>query len=348
MIRQETASSQRAGSAPVVARSSAVILLYHRVIDLPSDPQSLCVAPRNFEQHLQVLRERFRVDPLETCTERLKHGNPAAGTVVITFDDGYADNLDHAKPLLARFDCPATVFVTARRERSDREFWWDELERLIIEPGNLPRRLRIGINGEPFEWDFEGSAARGAHDARAHAGWNVLTNEDPTRRHALYRILCGKLRPLPVVERNRLLDGLRTWAGVPPTGRATHRTLTDEQIAELATGGLIEIGAHSVTHSVLANQPLESQREEITASKARLERIIDGPVCSFSYPFGGRRDYTTATVDLVRRAGFSRACSSFAAPIDPNTDPFQLPRHIVRDWDGDTFATRLKAWFSGE
>ena len=51
--------------------------------------------------------------------------------MLVTFDDGYADNLYEALPVLQRFDIPATVFVSTDAVVQAREFWWDELERLV-------------------------------------------------------------------------------------------------------------------------------------------------------------------------------------------------------------------------
>ena len=112
----------------------------------------------------------------------------------------------------------------------------------------------------------------------------------------------------------------------------------------LAQGGLIEIGAHTVTHSVLAALTPSSQREEIKESKRFLEELLGRKVASFAYPYGRRCDYSEQSVALVREAGFAHACSNFAGVVGRNSDLFQLPRVQVRDWDGDEFAGRLSAW----
>jgi peptidoglycan/xylan/chitin deacetylase (PgdA/CDA1 family) len=74
--------------------------------------------------------------------------------VVITFDDGYADNLHNAKPLLERYDIPATVFVTTGHIGHEREFWGDELDRLLLQPSTLPELLGLSINGSPYQWEL--------------------------------------------------------------------------------------------------------------------------------------------------------------------------------------------------
>jgi peptidoglycan/xylan/chitin deacetylase (PgdA/CDA1 family) len=112
----------------------------------------------------------------------------------------------------------------------------------------------------------------------------------------------------------------------------------------MAEDGLVEIGSHTVTHPVLATLPVTAQRDEIRQSKAGLEDILGCEVTSFSYPHGS---YTPETVDLLREAGFTQACSSIADVVWQSTDGFQLPRRIVKDWDGEAFARRLEEWFSG-
>jgi peptidoglycan/xylan/chitin deacetylase (PgdA/CDA1 family) len=121
----------------------AIILLYHRVIDLPSDPQLLCVSPRNFADHLQVIRECGRTIHMKALGQVLQHGNRGQCAVIVTFDDGYADNLNNAKPLLERYDILATVFVTTGYLGPKKAFWYDGLERIFLGGEILPDELRL-------------------------------------------------------------------------------------------------------------------------------------------------------------------------------------------------------------
>lgn len=322
----------------------AIILLYHRVAELPADPQWLAVSPRNFESHLRTLRHRAHPLSLRQLAHRLRAGAAPRRAVVVTFDDGYADNLHIAKPLLARHNIPATVFVTSGQTDSAREFWWDELERLLLCAGMLPPDLTVVAGGRMRQWSLRDAAHYSPEAAAQYRGWTVLSPTDPTPRHTLYRQLCDLVRPLAAPDREAVLASVRAWAGAGAEGRATHRALTAAGLRQLAADGLVEVGAHTVTHPVLASLPLEAQRAEMAQSKTALEAALGAPVTSFAYPYGTRSDYTPDTVALARQAGFEQACSNFPGAARRGTDPFQLPRMLVRDWPADEFARRLDGW----
>ncbi len=325
----------------------ACILLYHRVAEVPSDPQLLCVTPQHFAEHLEILRAYGYPMRLQELIPALRDRSMPRRTVVVTFDDGYADNLLNAKHLLERYAVPATVFAAVDYLGHEHEFWWDELDRILLQPGTLPARLRLSIDGSVLEWDLGTATHYGAADFARHRAWNVLEQDDPSPRHAIYRALCPRLRPMAEAKRRRILAELQTWAGTGERGRATHRALALAEVTQLSAGELVEVGAHTLTHSVLSTLPARVQQSEIVGSKARLEAMLDRPVCSFAYPYGTRSDYTPETVALVRQAGFACACSNFDGVAWRGTDFFELPRMLVRDWDGDEFAKRLRRWFAG-
>jgi peptidoglycan/xylan/chitin deacetylase (PgdA/CDA1 family) len=317
-----------------------LILLYHRVAESRSDPWELCVSPRHFAEHLEVLRQHTRPVRLQQLTQTFTEGNLPERSVVITFDDGYADNLYNAKPMLEHSDIPATFFLSTGYIGHEREFWWDELERLLLQPGTLPKTLHLSANGRSYRWEL-GEAVDYTEDAfdyyRRWRAWEKA----PTSRHALYSSLWELLNPMSEAERQKVLDEILRWAGGESMARPTHRSLSLEEVVALAQGELSEIGAHTVTHPALSALPAASQRGEIRQSKARLEEILCCPVPSFSYPYGNQHHYTAETVSIVREAGFACACSNFAGVVERTTDPSQLPRAAVPDYGGKKFARWL-------
>ena len=323
----------------------ALILAYHRVGErLPSDPHALRVTPSSFSEQLTVLRRRWMPLRLEEIVSALHVGDLPPHAVVVTFDDGYADNLECATPLLERYDVPATVFITTGYLGGRREFWWDELERILLHSASLPATLTLTIGGRTRRWRV-GSLRDG--DARPPCAepWNVEMRHAPTARHALYRALHPQLRPLEDTQRQAVLEQLRRWSGIDAGVRPTHRPLSVEELVRLAAGGRVDIGAHTVTHPVLAALPVAAQQREIQASKEQLEFLLGAPVNSFAYPYGSSQDYAQRTVALVRAAGFASACANIPEPVWQGSDPYQLPRFLVRDWDGEEFSRRLRAWF---
>jgi peptidoglycan/xylan/chitin deacetylase (PgdA/CDA1 family) len=282
---------------------------------------------------------------LQQLVEALQTGRLPRRAVAITFDDGYADNLYNAKPLLERYDSPATVFVASGYVDQNREFWWDELERLLLEPGTLPRTLKLDVGGNVCEWELGEASEHNRKAADRTRHWNAFHEDNPTARHYMYRTLCRKLRPLDTDARQRVLDEIRMQGTNLQEARLTHRPLTSEEVGCLSKDGLVDVGAHTVTHPVLSAVGACAQWHEITQSKRALEEILEHPVTTFAYPYGSRSDYTAETVASVKRAGFLGACSNFFGSVRHFSEHFELPRVVVRNWDGDMLARLLRRWF---
>ena len=320
-----------------------LILLYHRVAELPSDPYLLSVTPQHFAEHLEVLQQHG-VMPLQQLIQAVQNGNMPSQGIVVTFDDGYADNLYNAKPLLEHYDIPATVFVSSGCIGQKREFWWDELDRLLLQPGTLPATLHLNINGTNYQWELGEVADYSVDNALRDRGWHLYQPDDPSLRHQLFRSLHQLLNALSPTERWQVLDELCVWAGVETTGRATHRMLLPAEVAQLAEDKLVEVGAHTVTHPVLSELPIAVQRHEIQQSKTDLEAILGHAVTSFAYPHGRRSDFTAETIAIAQETGFTCACTTVLDLVRRSTNYFQLPRATVQDCDGETFAQRLEGW----
>ena len=322
-----------------------LVLLYHSVARTLSDPWGVRVQPRNFAEQMTVLREHAHPMSLPEFHAALDAGAVPARAVVVTFDDGYVDNLLVAKPVMIRHRVPGTVFVASGYVGSSREYWWDELDRLLLSPGALPRHFTVAVGDNTFNADLQGDASLSLLKAWRSRRWRGWQAACPTRRHPVYRDLWELLRKATTAQREAALESLRIKFNRREGGRPTHRCVTLPQLRELAADGLIEIGAHTATHPSLGAISVDDQRREISESKAALEGMLQKAITSFAYPFGSKDDYSQATIDLLKWAAFSRACSNFPEAISPQTDRFQLPRRVVQDWDGREFIAWLEKWF---
>ncbi len=322
----------RAGAATWRRRllGSGAILLYHRVTAVPRDPQLLCVHPQRFRAQMELLRNAFIPLPLPEMVRLAKRGLLPRRSVAVTFDDGYHDNLHEALPALTEFGIPATFFVAGNASVRAEPFYWDALENVFLHAGPLPACLRVRASGTTHEW-------RLTHDDAAPAEDGVVT------RHALYQAVCRAVRPLGRDQRSALLASLHAWAGITPCPRPSHRALTDEEIRILAAAPGVEIGAHTVDHLWLAAHTRDVQREQVDNSRRALEQLLGQPVSSFAYPYGAPTSYSAATIDVVRSAGFQRACANVPRRVERCSDVMQLPRYLVRDVTAETLRTQMEA-----
>jgi peptidoglycan/xylan/chitin deacetylase (PgdA/CDA1 family) len=312
-----------------------VILCYHRIFEPETDPHLLSVSPDHFRQQLEVVKriaQPLSLDELSLCLER--GAFPRRG-VVITFDDGYLDNLDNALPILQAADIPATIYIATGNVGVNREFWWDDLERLVLTSDKLPARLQLTIEGRSCHW---------ATDSEIDADWNVLAAGTRSARQQTFCDLHTALRPVPAIQQREVLDQLCQLTGASQEARPFYRCLTGPELETLAREPLITLGAHTISHCDLNARAQAEQEAEISGSKEQLEKIIGRAVEHFSYPYGSCNDDSVA---ICAEKGFRSAVTCIDQPVERNAPPYLLPRFLVRNWDGAEFERRLQRFFRG-
>ena len=303
--------------------------MYHRVARLAHDPWHLAVSPDRFAEQIEALVQFRHVVPLRWLVAQLAQGRVPRNAAVVTFDDGYADVLGAARPVLERHSCPATVFLMTGAIGDDRGFWWDELSSLLFEPSSLPLELRIDIAGHPHGWRTGGKLATdGGRD-----GPIVV-------REQLHDELWRLLRPLDPESRSDLIIRLCAWVGAEVGTKSMHRPLSAEEVHRLAAPGFIDIGAHTVTHPQLSLLDGAGQLGEIEGSRRACEELVGRPIDTFAYPFG---DFDDSAATSVHDCGFTCACAAQGGAVPRQIDPMRLPRFGVGNWRGDDLARRLTA-----
>jgi peptidoglycan/xylan/chitin deacetylase (PgdA/CDA1 family) len=295
-----------------------VVLIYHRVTTLASDPHLLAVTPDNFRAHLRYLKDHFPIVRFESDWADIKEP-----TVVITFDDGYADNALEALPILEELEVPVTFFVSTGTIDTRNEFWWDELERIFLGEFEFPESFAL-------------------EDSRFGKIWPTVSAAD---RLKLYQDIHPLMQRLDFSSREKWLQQIRRWAQAGEVGRETHRAMTVHELRRLAQSQWVTIGAHTVSHPVLSALPAAAQKKEISDSRNQLEALLKREVKVFSYPFGWKTDYNDDSIEICKESGFIKVAANVPGQAHRWSDPFQVPRHLVRNWPLDLFAEEMKTFW---
>ena len=282
-----------------VPEAGATILVYHSVADVWggtwTDPRFWVPEPV-FRAQLEYLKQHRTVVSLADLVESLAAGrSPAPGTVVLTFDDAYLDHATVAVPLLKSLELPATFFVPTGWV-GGRAPWADDLYGALAHRRNA--RLDLGTSGR-FDLRWPG------HLRRA------------------YRVLESQLMHMADPdERLALIDRVR--AQLETYGRPPRRTMTWDELRELAGQPGVEIGAHGVQHLSLPKLSPQAQRAEIEDGVDRLEHELHRRPRFFAYPYG---HHDAATDAIVAKFGFSAvAVEKDSYRVDAAADPMHLGR----------------------
>ena len=310
--------------------------MYHRICREAVDPWAITVPPEDFDEQLAVLAESGAVVDL-AAFKRSETFTRNGARLAITFDDGYVDNLLTALPTLERYELPATLFVVGRAIGRRREFWWDALQRAILESGPLPSVLEFGFGTRPRVYSLADQPA----DDGSDRDWRADQDAARTPRQQLFGDLWDTIVVLAPEEQDAAVDQLLSWAGQPRTAPPGRLPVDAAQFANLADHPLITIGNHTLDHVSLPQLLPGQQRAQVIAGHRLIHDLIGRPPDRFSYPFGR---YAGAARATLQELGVGVACTSVPEPAVATDDPLALPRLQATAMDGDRFAR----WLRGE
>lgn len=303
--------------SPAGDRGRLSVLVLHRVhlAADPLHPDDLDAAA--FDRLCGWLAQLFSVLPLDEAVQRLSAGTLPARALSISFDDGYADCYDVALPILLRHGLKATFFITTGA--LDGGCMWNDL---VDEAVRLAPSAVLDLSG---------------------LGIDVLQRcdiGDVQRKYEASERIKRCLKYLPQEQRQGLAQDIVARAGVTPP---TNLMLSSEQVRRIHRAGM-QIGAHTVSHPILAGLPAEQVRAEVGCSKQQLQSILDASVELFAYPNGRqRRDIDAQAINIVREAGFRAALTTDWGSADRDTDPFLIPRFMPWDRTRLRFGLRMAA-----
>lgn len=294
-------------------RGKGLVLMYHRVLPAEQRAQSfssdgIIVEPQTFERHLRLLRKHFSLVSVDELAERLRAGAPLQGyPCLISFDDGWADNHEHALPLLRRHRAPAVIFLPTDYIGTGQLFWQERLGRLVH--GLYLQRERV----DPAVIRRLGLEA-------------IFRLQEPALRPAIKAFVTDQ-KSRAYAEIDALLHELSSVVDERSLPASVDRYLDWPRARELREHG-ISLGAHAVSHRILTRLSEPEVHHEAAESKRRLEQELGAPVTSFAYPNG---DYDAGVAEAVTAQGYTLAFSTRPGFISAEDDRFSLRRCNVHD-----------------
>ncbi|HWW82070.1 MAG TPA: polysaccharide deacetylase family protein, partial [Vicinamibacterales bacterium] len=250
------------------------------------------LAVESFREQVAYLHRNFELLSLSEGVRRLENGGPDGPAAVLTFDDGFRSIHDLALPVLEALGVPATVFLTTGFLDTDDTLWFCRLHNALC----TTDQSRLVWNGAVFDLG------------------------DPETTAGSSRTLQAELKRLPPSRIAEAVDcivsALGGHPGTPIAEDSPYRILGREQIRAMVRSGLVEFGAHTVSHPILRPLDALERRVEVGQSLAAVQQATGRPCELFAYPNGLAEDYDSATVDLLRELGVRAAVTT----IDGSND----------------------------
>jgi peptidoglycan/xylan/chitin deacetylase (PgdA/CDA1 family) len=302
----------RARSAPWWPWSWLTVVVYHRVADVATvgdlDPELVDATPAEFERQMRFLRENFTpvdVDQVEAALTDGAHLPP--NPVLVTFDDGYRDNLQIAAPVLRRHGIRATLFVATDYASTGRLFWWERIH-AIIKRSTRPTVVL----------DYPAPLTLDLGDAR--------------RRATAVRQATRVVKDVFNLDLDRFLGELAHAAGVCWTD-AEDRACAEgvvmcwDDVMEARRAGM-DIQSHTVSHRVLHTLPDNRLDAELGDARAELESRLGRPVTCIAYPVGRPIVEHARVRAALDRAGYTIGFTTTPGVnrLSPRSDRFDLYR----------------------
>lgn len=289
-------------------RRHLLVLCYHGVVEAVAADRfgyGNTVSIAEFRQHLQFLAKHFRpVSIADVIADREGRRALPERAALVTFDDGYRNNLVCAAPVLLETGVPCAFFVTTSYAGSRNVLWTDDLiGRILAFPGTeieLPGQE--GLQPIPSGVDARRAFAVQIKERCKRLDWAMV---------------------------QPWLEALRSLSPAAPSNAELYDFMSWDEVRALNKAGF-DIGSHTVNHPILTRIPADTLARELTESKASIERELQVPCESIAYPNGGAADVSAAVFAAARAAGYRVGFTVAERHSPPGEDPLSISRLCIQ------------------
>lgn len=286
-----------------------LIFTYHRVCRPSYNNEYLGVPSDVFEKHVRFIKDNFKTVSMLDGVKALQKGSSKEIHAAINFDDGYKDNYEHAYPVLRKYKIPATIFLTTDFIGEDRNFWWDDIFKIIN--NTFSDKLSFDIGSRKFHFRLNGMAQR--KEAVRYINYIL---RDKNAREIKYVV--EKIKENLSFKEKRSSNEMLSW----------------EEINEMKQGS-VSFGSHTKTHPNLCLLNDDEVLDELIGSKKNIEQKLGVEIDGFAYPFG---IFDKRIRSLVKKAGYKYARTCLKGFNNRNSDKFLLHSIVP---DSSSIATRI-------
>ena len=271
----------------VLRRDALLVLNYHRIgnaDETPYDSGTFGPTAEQFDWELQYLKSHFKCVGLDEALAMMTGETPVQSSLLITFDDGYLDNYKTAFPILRSHGLSATFFLPTDFIGTQRLPWWDTIAYIVKHSRQDSFKIQYPKAAE-FHLD---------RHKPANTVFQVLR-------------LCSDTS---TTDYSPLIDQLESACDCArPNGASDRCFLNWDEAREMQAAGM-SFGSHTHRHEVLSGLTPDRQIEELTQSRAILERELGRTVDVLAYPVGRPYTFNAETQAAVGQCGY-RAAFSF-------------------------------------
>lgn len=245
------------------------------------------------EEVLIFLKRKYRIIPVSELESFFYKGQDHVNSCHITVDDGDKTFYDVIYPLLKKHNLPATLFVSPKICSEQGNFWFQEI--LNFNEGEVKK-----VIAQYFQTDY-----------RLLDKYYIL--------HICKNLKLNQIQDIININRSQF--------GSVVQGS---RNISINQLLEISRDGLVQIGAHTLNHPILANEEDWSSRNEIIESFNGLRDILGYEVKYFAFPNGiPGFDFGEREIDTLKKTGCRLAFSTLHKDFGQNDNPLSIPRYYV-------------------